>query len=215
MHAESLTLEYDQDDHLVWLVFSDHGAALERTSIWLRDGFGLGEVRDALLAVGWAVSKEQGELRLANGARRESIRDVVQEMLGYFDAPGVASRELIDIKSAVARCAASVDSLPELSWYAYAWLDVMVRNDIADEARGGRDIWTLGETVVDVVPHFRRRLKQLLSRLGQSVGETSVGEISVGEISAGETSGSEINAVRMAGSLSTRRASAGRDFKAG
>jgi hypothetical protein len=196
MHGETLTLQCDEDDRVVWLLHCGGGLVRDRRSIWLRETFDVQDVRDAILATPWVSCDDADDaLVLLPGARCETIRDVVQQMLGYFDAPGVPSPQLIDIKSAVQRFHGETAPEQNLSWYAYAWLDVMVRDDIADQARSAEGIWTLGETVVDVLPHFRRRIEQLFSWSSQPV--------------------THMSAVRMAGSVSTRAAHSGRDAKSG
>jgi len=196
MHGETLTLQFDEADRVVWLLHCAGGLARHRQSIWLRDTFDVQDVRDAILATPW-VTEDDGQkaLVLLHGARSETIRDVVQQMLAYFDAPGAPSPALIAVKSAVQRLHGETEQQRNLSWYAYAWLDVMVRDDIADQVRSAEEIWTLGETIVDVVPHFRLRLEQLLSRSPKMTSETTP--------------------IRMAGSVSTRVAHSGRDAKTG
>lgn len=194
MQGETLTLQFDEADRVVWLLHCAGGLVRDRQSIWLRDAFDVRDVREAILATPWVSCDEADEaLLLLQGARCETVRDVVQQMLAYFDAPGAPSPKLVDVKSAVERFHGETGQ--NLSWYGCAWLDVMVRDDIADEARSAEGIWTLGETVVDVLPHFHRRLEQLLSRSTKWTSEPSP--------------------IRMAGSASTRVARSERGAKTG
>ena len=173
MIGDKLTLDYKPDEGIVWLIVTSTSGLQHKELILLRNGFGPEDIREAVIATGW-VEPVGGELQLTSDISCESLRDVVEAMLGYFVEPGVPGIELREIMSAVSE----FDSVHELrraiSLYAYAWLDVMVRDDLADEARSTHRIWQHSEVVIDLARNCDRRVKELVARYSK---RTTLGPI--------------------------------------
>ncbi len=162
MASNKLSLEYDKDDRAVWLTVDSTYGIQQRQAIWLRDEFTLAHIQAAILATGWA-SQNDGEYRLSSDIRCEQLCAVVEGMLDLFDAPDIPSRQLQDVQTALQQ-----DVIPpadtNISLYALAWLDVMVREDLADAARSETAIWHKSAISIDVEAHCHRRITELMSR---------------------------------------------------
>jgi hypothetical protein len=163
MAGNKLSLEYDEDDRAVWLTVESPYGIQQRQAIWLRDEFALEHVQAAILATGRA-SQNDGEYRLSSDIRCEQLCAIVESILDLFDAPDVPSRQLQDLQTALAEQDIIPSANTDISLYALAWLDVMVREDLADAARGATDIWRKSEISIDVETHCQRRVTELLSR---------------------------------------------------
>jgi hypothetical protein len=51
-----------------------------------------------------------------------------------------------------------------MSLWSYAWLDLIVREDIADAARSHEDLWTREAVILDARSTIRRRIDELRQR---------------------------------------------------
>jgi hypothetical protein len=126
-------------------------------------GFGLHHLGDPFLATGW-VRRDDDRLLLQDNVSVESIREVVSEMFEYFTASDVPSPELLNIQSAVD----SFDIVPawnvRISLFAYAWLNIMVRDDLAEQARQSANLWSRNQISIDTQRICQRRLQELVHR---------------------------------------------------
>lgn len=164
MGGEQLQLQYDQDDHAVWLVVSRVGAGRpDQELLRLREGFGLEQVRQALLATGW-VHQHDDDLWLKYGLDLAVVQDVAQRMLDYFETPAEPRSMLLEVQAAVEAYDAVQQDEVHIPLIAYAWLDIMVREDLADEARSAKRIWTDPALVIEIESHSRRRVDELCKR---------------------------------------------------
>ena len=163
MADNRLSLEYDEDDRAVWVTVDSPYGIQQRQAIWLREQFALEHVQAAILATG-RVTQHDGEYRLASDIRCEQLCATVESMLDLFDAPDVPSRQLQIVQTALAEQDLIPSAYGDISLYALAWLDVMVREDLADTARSAADIWTKSEVSIDVEAQCQRRVAELLSR---------------------------------------------------
>jgi hypothetical protein len=167
MLDDKLMITYDGQFQLATLRLES--SPPQQCSLLVREGFSLGNLHDALLATGWARIEEQ-QYRLDCHVRVDFLADVLSNMLNLFDAPEQPSRELLAVRAAVAehqRDLGSDIAIPDL---ALAWLDVIVREDIADEARSSEQIWSQANLSVECLSHRERRIKELLVRYSQSAG---------------------------------------------
>ena len=164
MGGEQLQLQYDQDDHAVWLVVNRVGAGRpEQELLRLREGFGLEQVRQALLATGW-VHQHGDDQWLKYGLDLGVVQDVAQRMLDYFETPAEPRSVLLEVQAAVEAYDVVQQSDITIPLIAYAWLDIMIREDLADEARSAKRIWTDPKLVIELEPHCSRRVDELCKR---------------------------------------------------
>lgn len=167
MLDDKLTLIYDEPFRLAVLQLA--AAPPQQGSLLLREGFSVEFLRAALLATGW-VRSEGDQFRLTAQVRIEFLCDVLTDMIGLFETAEEPSRELREIEAAVAAYQEQVGSAIAISPLALAWLDVIVREDLADEARSAVRIWDAENIAVECEAHRQRRIKELLQRY--AVAET-------------------------------------------
>jgi hypothetical protein len=167
MRSDKLWVSYDDDDGWVTLHKKTAFGDMRTSSFQLHEGFTVDHVREALLATGWV--DQQGDGYVADS--RVSCQDLcntVEEMFPYFSGPGVPGEELVRIRDAVAEYYLAHDAAAvEIPLWAYAWLDLMVRDEIADEARRAEDIWSDSQLTVDVAKHCDRYVDEVVARYSQ------------------------------------------------
>ena len=198
MNGSRLTLELDEDDHVIWLITKSSGGIQHRDLVRLRESFSLDDVRSAVLATGW-VSQDGEELRFTSAFDSHrlfarSLSDVVEDMFSYFNSPDDPTDELLAVQLAVAEYEGAGEPRLDIPPYAYAWLDIMLREDVADEARSTKDIWAKSEVTIELDRNREHWIEELLSRYSQPATRATS---------------------RMAGSLPTRKPDAARDTKIG
>jgi hypothetical protein len=164
MINDILSIEYDPEIRMAFLKIGD--VRPDRAAFSLPDGFGPDEVRELLLATG--LVRADGEFyRLVQFIRAEHLSEILSEMLAQFDSPGVPCEELLEVQAAVEDYQSGIGSSSDIPLIALAWLDVMVRQDIAEEARSSDEIWSKTKFVVETKAHRDRRMKELLKRYSQ------------------------------------------------
>ena len=161
MLDDKLTLIYDESFRLA--VFQLAAVPQQQGSLLLREGFSVEFLREAILATGW-VRPEGDNFRLTSQVRIEFLCDVVADMLQLFDKPDEPGRELREIEVAVAAYQVSVGSTVNIPVLALAWLDAIVREDLADEARSAVRVWSEENIAVECEAHRQRRMKELVQR---------------------------------------------------
>jgi hypothetical protein len=167
MLDDKLTITYDEQFQLATLRLES--TPPQQCSLLLREGFSLANLHEALIATGWARFEEQ-HYRLDCHVRIDFLADVLSNMLNLFDAPEQASRELLAVRAAVTAQQGDLGSDIAIPDLALAWLDVIVREDIADEARSSEQIWSQSNLSVECLSHRERRIKELLVRYAQPTG---------------------------------------------
>jgi hypothetical protein len=132
----------------------------------IRAGFALQDVLEAVRGTGWIIERE-GELWIDQDTSCQTLADTVVEMISYFDAPQRPSKELLRIKQEVDACLAEdLDPAASLSPWAYAWLDVVIRQDAAEDVLAATDIWRTDGLDIDLRQHRSRRLRQIAEHSG-------------------------------------------------
>ena len=177
MNGYKLTLELDDDDSMVWLIAIATNGKQQKDVVRLRDGFGIGDVRAAALATGW-VRQDGDELHFTNacnsGVFGGSLSNLIADMFSYFNAANDPTDELHEVQSAVAEYEGVKESRLDIPPYAYAWLDIMLREVIADQARGSKDIWAKSEGAIELDRAREHWVAALLARYAQpSAGTVS------------------------------------------
>lgn len=158
-----LKIEFDEQNGWVWFVDNAGEHSQDKHGFALPRGFGLADVRDAALATPWA-DEVAGALTLESAVTAKRLRDVVRQMLDYFDAPHAPREELIEVIAAVDEYFDVKDARVEFPLWAYALLDVQLRELIADDARHGTNIWNEPALLLDIEPHRDRLVQQLVER---------------------------------------------------
>lgn len=175
MLSDQLTIGYDDSDG--WVTFdkkSPYGN-VDTDCFQLRNRFTIDHVHQAVLATGWVERRSEGYAADSN-VRCKDLRETVEEMFFYFDGPERPSSRLLQIKEAVGKYSIVQDANLDIPLWAYAWLDLMVRDDIADQARCVEDIWSNRQLVVNLESHCDRHVRELVVRYSQPVAESSVGD---------------------------------------
>lgn len=161
MINDELTIEFDARLHLARLRIGGHRS--DMATVIPPHGFELEDIRAALLATNY-VRESGGTFRLAEHISAEHLSEMVSAMLGQFDAPGVPGNALLQLQAIVDDYKSGTGSNVEIPWMAIAWLDFVVRQDIAEESRDSDEIWSKPKFVVDSKGHKERRLAQLVKR---------------------------------------------------
>jgi hypothetical protein len=162
MRGDPLKLEQDPDEPVVWLVAGSPACGgQDRGQVQLRDGFEVQQVRAALLATD-SVDEQQGTLRLTEPTSCAALAELAERMLDYFETPTQPRPRLQEVQSAVEQQTSRPgDAMPLM---ALAWLDIIVREDLADVARGAAGIWTDRQLLIETEPHCHRRLEEVRQR---------------------------------------------------
>ncbi|MHC4404912.1 MAG: hypothetical protein ACYTG0_35140 [Planctomycetota bacterium] len=194
MPTDRLTIEFDGDDG--WVAFRtarEPGGESSARLFKLPDGFTPHHVLAAAVATGW-VFERSGQYWIDSRITCKLLVDYLDEMFEYFKAPGEAGSRLDRVKQQIDDCLADDDDRPALSMWTYAWLDLALRDDVADEARNTDGLWRKPSLTLDLDRHRESRLQEVLRR---------------------HAAPPEAREVRMAPSSRARRGASPRDAEAG
>jgi len=163
MRTDKLWVSYDDDDG--WVTFHQKSffGDVRTGSFQLDRGFTIDHVHEALLATGWVGQRGDGYVADSSVSCQDPC-DTVKEMFHYFKAPGVPHEDLVRIQNAVNEYDLVQDAAVEIPLWAYAWLDLIARDKIADEARSVRDIWSDRQLTIDLEEHCDRYVGELVAR---------------------------------------------------
>jgi hypothetical protein len=172
MHYERILIELDEGG---WVRFTrPHGypGGYSRASLEIPQGFTFNDVLAAVAATGWVV-EQGGELRIEDPVGCDHLAKTVEQMFSYFERADEPRVELRRIRDQVALCLTGVDCTA-ISLWAYAWLDLAVRNDVADAVRSMKSLWENDLTTIDVGKRRARRIAELCERFAilDSTSET-------------------------------------------
>lgn len=174
MRDNQLQVAYDDDD-TAWFVLTELDGVTgqqEAKVLLASQGFGLHHLCDALLATG-SVRRDEDRLMMRSDVTAVSLREIVSEMFEYFVAPGVPSRELLDVQTTVDNFDFVRESHVRISLFAYAWLDIVVREELAEEARRTFNLWRRSHLEIDTQRICQRQLEQLVNRCRQEAALSS------------------------------------------
>lgn len=176
MRDQLLQLDYDRGDP-DWFVLRviEPQSGREVSHVLLpSEGFQLNQLREALQATDW-VAAAGDQLLLHSDRQLAALGQVVGAMFDYYVSPGQPSQRLLRVRDQVNAGQAVRDSGLQFPLFAYAWLDLMVRDDLADEARSAGDVWNCDHVQIDVRRVRDRRVEQLVQRY--SAAQTSPGRL--------------------------------------
>jgi len=165
MQDRHIQIDYDDGD-LDWFVLREIDVANGRQvakSLLASNGFDLRQLRDALLATG-SVHDREGCLVPQRDVTALALSKFVSEMFEYFLTPDVPGPELRVVRVAVDAYDEASHYENQIPMFAYAWLDIMVREDLAEEVRGTLDVWDRSPLAVDRQRCCQRRVEELFAR---------------------------------------------------
>jgi hypothetical protein len=169
MH-DPIAIELDEDER--WVVFRrtrrEQRGEFARDLIQLPPGFTLPDVLEAALATG-LVTRKNSSLFLDARTGCNALAGYIDAMLGYFKAPGKPSPRLSRLAEQIRDGFEVDDSLP---LWGFAWLDLIVREDIADAARENVDPWSADRLELEYATLRDRRVAEVLeSHRSRTSGE--------------------------------------------
>jgi hypothetical protein len=158
MLFDRLTIEFDGDDG--WVSFRREG--VEPEGFHLPRGFGLDDVRRAALATGWV--HQRGDELHVDVARLRDLAAFVPAILEYFASSGVPLKRLLAVREAATDWIGDGACAADIPLEAFAWLDLAIREDAADNARCAVDLWENDSLQVSLDAIRRRHVDDLLRR---------------------------------------------------
>ncbi len=167
MQSDKLWVSCDDDDG--WVTFHKKSSfgELRTGSIQLYGEFTIDHVHEALSATGLVDRRDDGYVA-DSSVDCQALCDLVEEMFRYFKAPGAPGEDLVRVQKAVQEYDDAQEVDTEIPLWAYAWLDLNVRNEIADEARGAKDIWSDRQLTIDLEGRCDRHVTELIARYSRS-----------------------------------------------
>ena len=171
MPWDELIIEADARDG--WIALrrtrgeSDHA----RGTIPARRSITREELVAALTATPWAAMHD-GRLVVAGDIACRRLAALIDEMLGCFTRSGSPDVRLAQVRSRLAGDFAAELELDRVSWWHCAWLDVAVREDLADAARSADALWTSDNLSIELVSIRRHRVEQLARLIARSQGKS-------------------------------------------
>jgi hypothetical protein len=143
------------------------GGQNSHDSLEIPPGFAFDDILAAIDATGWVV-EQAGERWIQDHIVCDQLVQTVERMLSYFSRSDAASDELRGIKDEIdAYFADAVDDM-QIPLWAYAWLDIVLREDLADAARTAGAPWKDDRLMIDVGQLRDARTRELRLRYSQS-----------------------------------------------
>jgi hypothetical protein len=159
-------LTIDTDDHTGWIVLrratgaSDHARGAFPAPRWLARE----NLVAALTATPWTTMRG-GRLIIDGEIACRRLAAMIEDMVSCFTRDGRPDARLEQVRSHLADEFAEALKLERVSWWHCAWLDVAVREDAADLARSGRDLWRSDALTIELDAIRRRRVEKLAERI--------------------------------------------------
>jgi len=156
--------ECDFDDDGGWaILLTSESSALGRNRGLLTNvhGFSREEIIEAACSSGWVVCEDE-VLEVDDEVGCEELANLIERIFDeYYEGPGNPNEWLLRIRDEIDNYLGEHDL--EMPLVAYAWLDLFVREDVADEARR-TDPW-LGDSLSVTLNNKRnRRVEQFAQR---------------------------------------------------
>lgn len=162
MLLRRLRIQIQHDRH--WVTFSKEGADDQSSGFRLDDAFDASDVIAAACATGWVVQRD-GDCWVLDGADCDALGEQVNEMLFYFLRSGEPRPELVRLRERIKPFWQDESrSRSPLSLWATAYLDLVVRERIADEARQAEDLWERPVLQLEVDVHLQKCVEELAGR---------------------------------------------------
>ena len=157
-----LLIEFEHDRR--WVILRREESVDRPSGFRLDAAFDTSDVVAAACATGWVVQRG-GECWISDEADCDALGDLVNEMLFYFLRSGEPSPELLDLRERVKPYwHDNGDSRSPLSLWTTACLDLMAREQIADEVLQLEDVWQKPVLEMKVDIPLRESVEQLATR---------------------------------------------------
>lgn len=148
-----LLIEFHQERR--WVTFHKKGAVDQPFGFRLDDAFDTSDVVAAACATGWVVRRND-DCWVSSKIDCEALGDFVNEMLFYFFRSGEPRPELVRLREHIKQFWNDGDQPQSpLSLWASAYLDLKVRERLAEQARQAEDV--LGQPVLQLSVHTELR----------------------------------------------------------
>jgi hypothetical protein len=167
LRTRSVTLMHDPiaielDDDGKWIVFRrtqrEQSGDFARGLLELPPRFTLADVCEAALATGLVVAKNnQFFLDAATGCKALAV--YIDGILGYFEAAGSPGPALARV---IQEIHDHFDLDQDLPLWCYAWLDLVVHDDIAEAARSESQPWRMDRLVLELAALRDRRVTEVI-----------------------------------------------------
>lgn len=160
-----------------WVVFRrtqrEQSGDYARGLLELPPRFTLADVCQAALASGLVVEKNnQFFLDAATGCK--ALADYIDGILEYFESAGTPGLEL---KRVIQEVHDHFDVDENMPLWCYAWLDLIVREDIAEAARGQAQPWRMDRLVLELAALRDRRVNEAIdAQRARSAGAAMIWE---------------------------------------
>lgn len=163
MH-DPIAIELDEDGK--WVVFRrikrEQRGDYARGLLELPPRFTLADVSQAALASGLVVAKKK-QFLIETTTGCNALASYIDRMLAYLEDPLTPGREL---ERVIEQVRERFEAPEELSLWSYAWLDLIIRDDLADAARDA-DPWGADQLTLDLAKIRDRRLEEVLEIHGR------------------------------------------------
>ena len=147
------------------------GETADQSWLPLTSDFTVDDVAEALLATGWVQRGADHQL-VSAGKSCRALGDVVTELFTYFVRRNEPRAALLRVQEAVAEYESVRELAPRIPLWAYAWLDLVVREDLADEARSAQSVWEQRPLTLRTQEHCDRRVQELVARYAETAAKT-------------------------------------------
>lgn len=146
-----------------WVTFRKAGAGNAILGFRLDNQMNMDDVVAAACATGWVVCHD-GRYWVGDSVDCEALSEYVNEMLFYFVRSGEPRKELLRLVDPITRYWNESRQRQALSLWACAYLDLAVREDLAEQTSQVENLWCEPFVELEVERHCRRRVEQLAAR---------------------------------------------------
>ncbi len=165
-----VSIQFHQDDEFTedrdWIVLSTSdvsGLGPHRALISNNRGFSLEEIQQAACSTEWVVQRD-GVVKIDSLTNCTRLAETLERMLeDYFYGSRRPTAELLAIRDEVEAYLSDADQEMSIPLFGYAWLDLSIREHLADAARSA-DPWSNDSVEIDVKAYRERRITDLLER---------------------------------------------------
>jgi len=163
MYHERIMIDADDGGWVRFTRSHGFGGRNSHDSLEIPPGFTLDDILAATDATGWVVER-RGERWIQEHTGCDQLARTVEQMLSYFDHPDVPNGELRGVKDQIDACFGDAVDDVEIPLWAYAWLDLVLREDLADAARSASAPWKHDRLMIDVGKLRDARIRELRHR---------------------------------------------------
>ncbi len=146
-----------------WVTFRKAGDGKAILGFKLDDAMNLDDVVAAACATGWVLC-DDGRCWVGDSVDCDALSEYVREMLSYFVRSGEPRKELLRLKDPITRYWNENRQRQPLSLWACAYLDLAVREDLAEQTSEVADLWSRPLVELEVERLCRKHVEQLGAR---------------------------------------------------